>query len=126
MALILFPEMQVLTGPIIAYDSFATRPPLCWQVPMESVNAEDGSEIVGGRYFPNDGKVLGHGEPKMQDTFLTGTASRTGRDFTAFTGIWYDDWVSPQSDCYGLFFPDGSAGALAEVRAATASAGLES
>jgi hypothetical protein len=118
--------MVVTVGPLIEYDGFLTRPPQCWQVPAEGWNAEDGSSIDGGRYLPTEGVVQGQGEPKMQDTYLTGTADREGRAFTVVTGQWQDDWVSPQTDKYGLLFPDSSAGATAEVVSADTTSGPES
>jgi hypothetical protein len=109
-----FPQAVVLIADLIATDGFLLQPPLAWTATAEQINAESGSTITG-RYIESTGEAAGQPLPKRQDTFLHGTSGRTGRDFTAVTGTWQDDWVSPQYDSYGLLFPDSTPGASFEV-----------
>lgn len=89
-------------------DGLQIAPPVLWHAAAADINAESGSGFSSAKYNESTGEIESTGEPTMQDTYLTGTAGRTGRAMTASAGTWKDDTVSPWSDKYCLLQPDAT------------------
>jgi len=98
---------------------FLLSPPIAWIAPGEQIATESGSYVTGNR-ISEKGELHGAYQPKLQDTYVTGTGSRTGKAFTVVTGTVKDDWVNPRTSKYGLLFPDATSGATAFDVVATA------
>jgi len=84
-------------------------PLVIWHSFAGDMNAEGGTGIDNGRYNGASGEFEGLAVPTMQDTYKSGTGSRTGRAFNSISGTWIDDVVSPWSDKYYLLQQDSSA-----------------
>lgn len=109
------PEFSVFVAPIPAANGYLKQPPICWNVLAEDINSEHDTTVDGARFLDNRKELIGQHTPKIQDTYLVGTGSRTGRSFNAITGDWHDDAVSPVYGAYYLLMQDGSDGTSYEV-----------
>lgn len=106
-----------------AIDGVQETPPIWWHSYAGAINAEP-SGITDGRYVEPVGEVWGGPVPTFQDTYLSGTAGRSGLAFTALVGTWKDDFVSPWSDKYALLQPDSTLAAWGIRETTQTSAGL--
>jgi len=113
MATIEVPLINAVVQDVTARDGgFLLSPPIAWQTDAAQIAAESGSYFDGNR-IPEKGEIHGSMQPKLQDTYITGTGSRTGMAFTVVTGTVKDDWVNTRNSKYGLLFPDATNGATA-------------
>jgi len=119
----LWPEVLLDIAAMPAADDWQISPPIVWQTLAPQINAESGSGVTG-RYKKDVGALEGIGISKAQDTYKTGTGSRTGIAFTVVDGDWEDDWVSTSTGKYGLFMPNGNVGEEWEVLETTAGSSL--
>lgn len=101
------------------------QPPIALSVMAPQMDADTETYVGGGRYYESDGVIGGVPLQLRQDTYITGTAGRSGRDFTSVSGTWRDDWVNSQNGYYGLLFPDSTGGMTGEVLAASTTTGIE-
>ena len=89
-------------------DGYLVSPPIIEHVMMSEL--QRGSEsIVDGRYNRSTGAIEGVPVPIPQDTYLYGTAGRTGYAFDATTGAsdTKDDWKGREGK-YGLMFQNAA------------------
>lgn len=101
--------MPTWSGSVFAHISdiptrdggFLLSPPIAWQTAAEQHSIESGSYSSGNR-IPEKGEIHGSYVPKLQDTYITGTGSRTGKAFTVVSGTVKDDWVATRTSKYGL------------------------
>jgi len=100
-----------------AVRGFLSCPPYALNTAMPQITQETGSGH-DGHYHAGKGEIHGSSAPKPQDTYITGTASRTGRAFTVTTGTWRDDYVNPETGKYELLRP-ASSGAFDIVSTST-------
>ena len=80
---------------------------------MGDLNGESGASIEG-RYHPKKGHASGVPTVLRQDTYVAGTASRTGRAFNVVSGTIYSDFRG-QYDTFGIGATDSTPGVAWEV-----------
>jgi hypothetical protein len=84
-------------------------PGFAWVTRADQVNDTD-SVIEEGRFFEPLGEVWSNGNVKRQDTYLSGSAGRTGKAFTASGGgSFKDDHEEKQYNTYCILQQDGNA-----------------
>jgi len=64
---------------IMGRDSILRTPPVWWHSFASDINADSFSAISGGRFNEATGEIEGQATPYLQDTYKSGTGSRTGR-----------------------------------------------
>ena len=69
---------------------------------------DEAGTSVDGRYQKHLGETHATSVLKRQDTYLSGTAGRSGFAFMAVQGAWKDDYVHPTYHTYCLGVGDGS------------------
>lgn len=99
-----------------AVYSFLAAPPVSWVILASDMNLDPDTAIQGRYVEAGDGVVQGVWMAKVQDTYIAGTAGRTGRAFLVYSGTWHDDLNERQADCYALAMLDSSPGVTWEVR----------
>src|ERR1041384_7863847 len=114
-----FPQALIRIASVPETDGFQRSPLVCWSTPAGAWNQESGTE-VHGRFNEALGEARGAPVPKAQDTYISGTGSRTGRAFTVVSGTWKDDFYFHEFGKYGLMMPDGTSGTTFEVKDANA------
>lgn len=119
------PTIIAVARPIPEMDGVQEVEPVWWHTTAADINAESGSAFSDGRYNEATGDLEGQGVPTLQDTYLQGTASRSGRAFDAVDGTWKDDAVSPWSDKYRLLQPDSTLATWGVIDHTTNAAGLQ-
>ena len=118
-------QAVVTLRPIPEVYSYLAAPPVSFPTLASDWNLDPDSSIVG-RYVEGDkGEAQGVLAPLRQDTFINGTAGRSGRAFTVISGSWKDDFNDPLYDVYGLLMPNSSPNVTWEVRSAGITAGIE-
>jgi hypothetical protein len=103
---------------------YVVSPAIAMGVVTEALNDEAGSTITG-RYHPAKGYAAGIGTPLRKDTFLNGTAGRSGRAFNVVSGVWKDD-SQGVLDTYRIVMADSTPGVVWEVISAATTPELES
>lgn len=98
-------------GDALCVDSFCVTPPILMYGLAPDLNKEQGTSL-SGRLDKSTGRIKGNRTFKPQDTYIHGTSSRTGLDFSSNAGTPTDDWVSPTTSKYGILYQDGSVNAL--------------
>lgn len=99
------PAVSMIVSDIPTRDGgFLQSPPIAWQTEGEQLAVESGSYVTGNR-ISEKGELHGSYQPKLQDTYISGTGGRTGKAFTVTTGTVKDDWVSTRTSKYGLLIP---------------------
>src|SRR5689334_22321158 len=99
------PYFTVYTSDVPSVRGFLLQPPIAWHTVAEAWNAEAGSAI-NGQFIRGKGEAQGSGVIKPQDTYISGTGSRTGRPFTVTTSTWKDDYINPRTHKYEMLRPD--------------------
>lgn len=95
------PDFITAVRNVPAVRGFLLSPPFAYPTAAYQWTQEAGTGI-NGHYHKGKGEVHGSAFPKPQDTYITGTAGRTGRDFTVVAGSWKDDYVNPRTHKYEL------------------------
>lgn len=106
------PLINATAGYIPQIDGLQETSPIWYHGWASTFNAGPDA-LTNTRYIEPIGEVWGAATPALQDTYLTGTGSRTGTAFTATTGTFKDDYRAPWSDRYGIQQPDGTLAAWA-------------
>src|SRR5712671_4164729 len=115
MAISPIPNIFASCGLIPIDDDFQVSPALLWHTFAEDWGPEFNTAF-DGRQHKSTGEIKASAQPKPQDTYIFGTASRTGRAFDVVSGTVKDDWIHPEWGKYGLLMPDGASGASFEVK----------
>lgn len=112
-----FPQGLVEVGGMPAQYGYPAEPPLAWMVTAEQLNRESGHSIEEGRFHPETGAIHGVAEFARTDTYIDGTAGRSGIAFDVIegAGVWKDDYKDPIHNTYGLLLPDSAPGTVYEV-----------
>ena len=121
------PNVQavVTLRPLPQDCGYLAAPPVSFPMLASDWNLSPDTNIDGRYIEQNLGEAQGVLLPKRQDTFINGTAGRSGRAFTVISGTWKDDLVDPLHDVYDLLMPDSMPEITWEVRSASITAGIE-
>lgn len=126
MSVDLQPEIIVTAGFIPLEDDFQVSPGFILHAPGKEFHDDSGSWIDGGRLTDGSQDIESTLTPKLTDTYIVGTPSRTGRAFSSIAGTWDSNWLSPWSNKYGILMNDGRDGQTFEIRDnATTSNGIQ-
>jgi len=104
-------------GGMPAYYHYLSEPPVVMLVTAAMLNHENGHSVEKGRFHRENGELRGTAEFKRQDTYIDGTASRSGIPFDVITGggVVKDNFKDPIHNTYGLLFPDSAPGTEYDV-----------
>ena len=104
---------------------YLQAPPLLLPLLASDWNLDPDTSITG-RYIEGlVGEIQAVPIPQLQDTYLAGTAGRSGRAFTAVSGAWKDDFVDPTHDLYCLLMPDCSPEIAFDIRSADITSSIQ-
>ncbi len=111
--------------PVPEVYGYLEAPPLILPMLARDWNLNPETAISGRYIHANLGEVQPVPVPLLQDTYLAGTAGRSGRAFNAISGTWKDDFVDPQHDLFCLLMPDSSPEIAWELRSADITTEIE-
>ena len=109
----LSPLIVAVISSIPETEGWLDRSPVAYPIFAESYNGDSDKE-VDGRYVAPKGAAVGTPTPLRIDTTLV-SGKNTGDTYDLISGTCRDDSSDPQYDTFRLYFPDGTAGAGAEV-----------
>lgn len=111
------PSGIIEIGGMPAFYGYLAQPPQAFLVTAQELNDQDGNSVEAGRYHQESGELRGVAEFARQDTYIDGTAGRTGIAFDDITGggVITDNFKDPVHNTYGIFFPDSAPGTEYEI-----------
>lgn len=103
------PHTTGIVGGLPAYRGYMVREPNA--IPIVAARQHATGNITQGRYRKDQAAIVGAPTLKRGDTSLS-TGRNTGTIFVPNSGTWYDDWVTPLYNAYGLLVQDTTPGTL--------------
>ncbi len=113
----LFPEIGLNLYQSPSYWGLKVAPEVIWVSYASDLIQQSGTGVVGAHYLSGLGELHATGIPQYADTYVTGTAGLTGRDFTvtSFSPLTAVQFTLPEIGKSCIYFQSNLASATFDV-----------